>query len=99
MISLNEQSKDFLLSILKSHRPELIAKTFDEKASNYSKEYYLELVEAIIDEFHAAGLKEDSEPNEYGLRCEALTDEILHFVYKLEQEEKELQWIKHRQEE
>lgn len=91
MISLNEESKALLLSILERHRPDMIDKTFDENFSEYSKEYYLELASAITDEFCLSGLKEDSEPNEYGLRCEALTDEILHFVYKSEQEEKELQ--------
>ena len=99
MINLDEGSKKFLLSILERHRPDMIDKTFDENFSDYSKEYYLELASVITDEFLFSGLKEDSEPNEYGFRCEALTDEILHFVYKLEQEEKELQWIKHRQEE
>ena len=99
MINLDEGSKKFLLSILERHRPDMIDKTFDENFSDYSKEYCLELASVITDEFLFLGLKEDSEPNEYGLRCEALTDEILHFVYKLEQEEKELQWIKHRQEE
>ena len=99
MINLDEGSKKFLLSILERHRPDMIDKTFDENFSDYSKEYYLELASVITDEFLFSGFKEDSEPNEYGLRCEALTDEILHFVYKLEQEEKELQWIKYRQEE
>ena len=86
MINLNEESKDFLLSILKRQRPELIDKASDENFNDYTKEYYLELVDAIIDEFCAAGLKEGSEPNEYGLKCEALADEVLHFVYQLERE-------------
>lgn len=86
MINLNEKSKEFLFSILKRQRPELIDKASDENFNDYTKEYYLELVDAIIDEFHAAGLKEDSEPNEYGLKCEALADEVLHFVYQLERE-------------
>lgn len=86
MINLDEGSKKFLLSILERHRPDMIGKTFDENFSEYSKEFYLELASVITDEFLFSGLKEDSEPNEYGLKCEALTDKVLHFVYQLERE-------------
>lgn len=62
------------------HCPDLIDMTFDERITDYSKDYYKKLTLVIADEFHSSGLKENDEPNEYGLRCEALIDEILHLL-------------------
>ncbi len=40
------------------------------------------LMQAVTLEFMAAGLREDWEPNEYGLRLEALTDALNRHGFK-----------------
>lgn len=87
MIHLPNESKELLLKILEKHAPHLIEHTFDKSLyeyTDYSKEDYIALTMVVADEFHAAGLREDLEPNEYGLRCEELIDEIMAFVFLLE---------------
>ena len=89
-----------LLKILEKHAPHLIEHAFDKSLleyTDYSKEDYIALTLAVSNEFHAAGLREDLEPNEYGLRCEELIDEIMAFVFLLERPPiKGVQKIQHR---
>ncbi len=100
MLHLINESNELLLKILEKHAPHLIEHTFDKslcKYMDYSREDYIALTLAISDEFNAAGLGEDQEPNEYGLRCEELIDEIMAFVFLLERPEmKGVQKINHR---
>lgn len=77
MININKQARDLLLSILIKQHPSMIDITFDTKIKDYSKSYYEELIMIILNEYTSSGLKEDEEPNEYGLKCEALIDEII----------------------
>lgn len=87
MIHISPESNELLLKILKKHAPHLIERTFDKSLceyTDYSKKDYIALTLAVADEFHSAGLREDDEPNEYGLRCEELIDEINAFVLLLE---------------
>ncbi len=87
MIHLIPESKELLLKILEKHAPHLIEHAFDKSLleyTDYSKEDYIALTLAVANEFHAEGLREDLEPNEYGLRCEELIDEIMAYVFLLE---------------
>ena len=87
MIHLIPESNELLLKILEKHAPHLIEHTFDKslcKYTDYTREDYIALTMAVANEFHAEGLREDLEPNEYGLRCEELIDEIMAFVFLLE---------------
>ncbi|MBO5701185.1 MAG: hypothetical protein J6S71_01975 [Clostridia bacterium] len=100
MIHLIPESKELLLKILEKHAPHLIEHAFDKSLyeyTDYSREDYIALTLAVSNEFHAAGLREDLEPNEYGLRCEELIDEIMAFVFLLERPPmKGVQKIQHR---
>lgn len=100
MIQLPHESKELLLKILEKHAPHLTEHTFDKslcKYTDYTREDYIALTMAVADEFHAEGLREDLEPNEYGLRCEELIDEIMAFVFLLERPSMTgVQKIKHR---
>ena len=87
MIGISPESNELLLKILEKHAPHLIEHAFDKSLleyTDYSKEDYIALTLAVADEFHAAGLREDLEPNEYGLPCEELIDEIMAYVFLLE---------------
>ena len=87
MIGISPESNELLLKILEKHAPHLIEHTFDKSLlqyTDYSKEDYVALTLAVANEFHAEGLREDPEPNEYGLRCEELIDEIMAYVFLLE---------------
>ena len=100
MIGISPESNELLLKILEKHAPHLIEHAFDKSLleyTDYSKEDYIALTLAVSNEFHAAGLREDLEPNEYGLRCEELIDEIMAFVFLLERPPiKGVQKIQHR---
>lgn len=100
MIGISPESNELLLKILEKHAPHLIEHTFDKSLlqyTDYSKEDYIALTLAVANEFHAEGLREDLEPNKYGLRCEELIDEIMAFVFLLERPQiKGVQKIKDR---
>ena len=76
MIPLKKTSRDMLLPMLECHAPHLIAQAFDRDIQTYTRDFYTQLQCAVADEFHAHGLKQDYEPNAYGLECEALIDEL-----------------------
>ncbi len=87
MIGISPESNELLLKILEKHAPHLIEHTFDKSLlqyTDYSKEDYIALTLAVANECHAEGLREDLEPNKYGLRCEELIDEIMAYVFLLE---------------
>lgn len=76
MIPLKKTSRDMLLPILERYAPTLIAQAFNPDIQTYTRDFYTKLQCAAADEFHGRGLKEDLEPNAYGLECEALIDEL-----------------------
>ena len=76
MIPLKKASRDMLLPMLECHAPHLIAQAFDRDIQTYTRDFYTKLQCAVANEFHANGLKQDYEPNAYGLECEALIDEL-----------------------
>ena len=87
MIGISPESNELLLKILEKHAPHLNEHAYHKSLlqyTDYSKEDYIALTLAVANEFHAAGLREDLEPNEYGLRCEELIDEIMAYVFLLE---------------
>ena len=65
-----------LLPMLEHHAPHLIGQAFNPNITTYPRDFYTKLQCAVADEFHANGLREDLEPNAYGLECEALIDEL-----------------------
>ena len=60
----------------KKHSEDLIAKILDPNVNIYTLDFYNELRDIVGNEFTKSGLKQDSEPNEFGLRLECLIDEI-----------------------
>ena len=76
MLPLKKASRDLLLPMLEHHAPHLVAQAFNPDIQTYTRDFYTKLQCAVADEFHARGLREDYEPNEYGLECEALIDEL-----------------------
>ena len=65
-----------LLPMLEHHAPHLIDQAFNPNITTYPRAFFTKLQCAVADEFHANGLKQDYEPNAYGLECEALIDEL-----------------------
>ena len=76
MLPLKKASRDLLLPMLEHHAPHLVAQAFNPNIQTYTRDFYTKLQCAVADEFHARGLREDYEPNEYGHECEALIDEL-----------------------
>lgn len=55
---------------------EMIAKLLDPDFNEYTPEFYNTLRLVVTNEFCGRGLRENSEPNDYGLRLERLNEEI-----------------------
>lgn len=76
MINLKHQSLILLKKCLQEYSPSLIVVVENPCISEYTAEFYNQLRQIVGDEFVSKGLKENSEPNEYGLLLEKLIDEI-----------------------
>ena len=58
------------------YRDELVKQILDPAIENYTAEFYNTLRLVVSGMFCRVGLKEDVEPNDYGLRLEKLIDEL-----------------------
>jgi len=75
MIKIPNDSIKLLENCLEAHAPELIT-LLNDTTINYTPEIYNKFRSAIGDELALKGFNETWEPNEYGLKLEALIDEI-----------------------
>ena len=76
MIQLNNESLELLRVCLNHHKPELLYVIDSQELINIDSGLGNELRQAVGNEFCRDGLKQDDEPNEYGLELEELIDKI-----------------------
>jgi len=76
VIKLADKSLELLKKCLERHNPSLISGIESSNSDSYTVDFYNELRGIVGDELCVRGLQANYEPNEYGLRLEALIDEI-----------------------
>lgn len=75
-MKLKAAQRDLLLEILKRHGPELAAVFQQPDGPNLKSDDILMALDCVTAELCASGLREDDEPNEYGLLLEDLIGEL-----------------------
>lgn len=76
---MNKLKKEFIQLLKKcilTHNPTVIGWVSDDKLYTLNAVEYNILRDIVNDEFLAKGLKQNYEPNEYGILLEQLIDEI-----------------------
>lgn len=76
MNKLKKESIQLLEKCILIHKPEIIEWIINDKLYTLSANEYNTLRDIINDEFLAKGLKQDYEPNNYGILLEKLIDDI-----------------------
>jgi hypothetical protein len=74
--SLTAQERDLLLECLTKHRPELLEEMDKLNSAGLKNDVVNEMRLVITEEFIENGLRQDDEPNEYGLRLEDLSSRL-----------------------
>jgi len=83
MIQLDNENLQLLKVCLSRRMPDLLYVIDSEELIDVDQSLGNKLRHAVAREFCREGLKQDSEPNEYGLKLENLIDEIGRlFLYK-----------------
>lgn len=76
MLNLNKEMLTILRQCLTAYKPDLLWVLDQEKNVVIDEKLGNQLREAVTDEFMGKGLRNDSEPNNYGFKLEELIDMI-----------------------